>query len=179
MSAPRTLEQLNTMSHADFVAAVGFAFEDSPWIAAQAAHRRPFASVADLHAAMWAIVAAATPQQQLALIRAHPDLAGRAAQQGTLGVASTGEQAAAGLDTLTDAERAEFARLNAAYLDRFGFPFVICARENKKASILAGFAARLPNAHEVEIATALREIRRIAWLRLSDAVTEMPATAEQ
>ncbi len=167
-----TVAQLNAMHLPEFVAAVGFAFEDSPWIAERAYTRRPFASVADLHAAMWAVVQAASTESQVALIQAHPDLAGQAAQQGTLGAASTGEQAAAGLDTLTDAERAEFERLNAAYRARFGFPFVICARDNKKASILAGFTARLPNSREQEIAAALHEIRRIAWLRLSDTVSD-------
>ncbi len=169
---------LNRMPQDEFVATVGFVFEDSAWIAAQVWSQRPFASVQQLHAAMCAIVQAAPLAQQIALIQAHPDLAGRAAQQGTLGGASTDEQAAAGLTTLTDAERAEFARLNAAYTARFGFPFVICAREHKKASILAGFHARLANAREAEITTALHEIYKIAGLRLADTVTDQPAPTE-
>jgi len=110
--------------------------------------------------------------RQEALIRAHPDLVGQAALAGTLTRASTGEQAAAGLDAgaLTEDEIAAFARNNAAYRERFGFPFVICARENRKESILAGFAARLGNTREREIRQALREIGKIAWYRLADVV---------
>ncbi len=178
MSERIGIATLNSMPQAEFVATVGFVFEDSAWIAAHVWSQRPFASVEQLHAAMCAVVQAAPRAQQIALIQAHPDLAGRAAQQGTLGVASTDEQAAAGLATLTDAERAEFTRLNTAYKARFGFPFVICARENQKASILASFHARLPNAREAEITTALHEIYKIAGLRLADTVTDQPAQTE-
>jgi OHCU decarboxylase len=110
-------------------------------------------------------------ERQLALIRAHPDLVGRAALAGTLTPESTGEQAAAGLDRLAPEEIAAFNRLNAAYRERFGFPFVICARENKKASIMAGFEARLANTRAPEISAALGEIAKIAYWRLHDAIT--------
>jgi 2-oxo-4-hydroxy-4-carboxy-5-ureidoimidazoline decarboxylase len=115
---------------------------------------------------------AAGEERQVALLRAHPDLVGRAALAGTLGAASTQEQAAAGLDHLSPGEVAAFQRLNAQYRVKFGFPFVICARENKKASILAGFAARMGNPREQEIAAALAEVAKICRLRLLDAVTE-------
>src|SRR5438874_5528436 len=143
MSRPKlSISRINALEHQAFVEAFGFLFEGSPWIASQAWHGRPFASVDDLHEKLCAVMYGATREQQLALIRAHPDLVGRAALAGTLTPQSTGEQAAAGLDRLSLVEIAEFNRLNAAYRHKFGFPFVICARENKKESILSGFASR-------------------------------------
>jgi OHCU decarboxylase len=111
---------------------------------------------------------AAGPARQLELIRAHPDLAGRLARQNALTAESTREQASAGLDRLTEAELAEFQRLNTAYLARFGFPFIICARLNAKSAILAAMQARLPNPPDLEFVTALGEIEKIARLRLND-----------
>ena len=162
-----TLDELNAADEDTFVAALGFIFEDSPWVAARARPLRPFADAAELHAAMCAAVAAASPDEQLALIRAHPDLVGRAARNGTLSPASAGEQAAAGLDRLDPEEAAMFATLNAAYTARFGFPFVMCVRENKKAAIVACLQQRARNERAAEIATALREIEKIARLRLA------------
>jgi OHCU decarboxylase len=120
---------------------------------------------------MCAVVAAAPLEERLALIGAHPDLVGRAALAGTLTPASAGEQAAAGLDRLDPEEIAMFAQLNAAYTQRFGFPFIVCVRENKKDAIIAGLRARVGNDRATEIATALGEIAKIARLRLLDAVT--------
>src|SRR5664279_2157692 len=117
---------------------LGFIFENSPWVAARAWPDRPFADIGALHAAMCAVVAAAPLDERLALIRAHPDLVGQAARTGALSAASAHEQAAAGLDRLEPEEAAMFATLNAAYTARFGFPFVICVRENEKAAIVAG-----------------------------------------
>ncbi|NJK79279.1 MAG: 2-oxo-4-hydroxy-4-carboxy-5-ureidoimidazoline decarboxylase [Chloroflexaceae bacterium] len=170
MQTPVTLAALNALDKAAFVETIGFVFEDTPWIAAQVWQQRPFASLSDLYTALCRVMYEATPAQQLALICAHPDLAGRATQQGSLGTSSASEQATAGLDRLTPDEIEQFTRYNTAYRERFGFPFIICVRENKKAGILAGFAARLPNSRKQEIATALDEIARIAWLRLCDAV---------
>src|SRR5205814_2298245 len=119
---------------------------------------RPFGSFERLHQSLCAVMYGASTEQKLALIRAHPDLVGRAALAGTLTAESTQEQSSAGLDRLSAEEIATFARLNRAYHDRFGFPFVICARENKKDSILAGFEARLKNTQSEEIDTALSEI---------------------
>jgi 2-oxo-4-hydroxy-4-carboxy-5-ureidoimidazoline decarboxylase len=173
MTAPSfSLAEVNALDRDGFIAAFGGVFEHSPWIAAAGWDARPFASVEALHGALCAIMYGASQEEQLALIRAHPDLVGRAAREGGLTPASTGEQVAAGLDRLTAEEVARFEALNAAYRDRFGFPFVICARENKKASILAGFDARLGNSHEAEIATALGEIAKISRLRLRDLVRE-------
>jgi OHCU decarboxylase len=167
---PLTLAQINAADHDTFVALLGWVFEGSPWVAAGAWAARPFAGPPALHDALCAVMWAAPPAQQIALIQAHPDLVGRAALAGTLTPESTHEQAAAGLDRLTPAEQATFAALNARYRDTFGFPFVICARENKKESILAGFAARLGHTRAEEIATALTEVAKIARLRLGDVV---------
>ena len=167
-----SIAALNAADRATFVAAVGFAFENSPWIAETAWERRPFAGRHALHAAMLDVLAHAPQERKLALIAAHPDLAGRVAREGRLGAASRGEQAAAGLDRLTPDELARFDAANAAYRARFGFPFVICAREHDRASILAALERRARNEREAEIATALAEIAKIARLRLEDAVSE-------
>jgi OHCU decarboxylase len=119
---------------------------------------------------MCAVVRQSGEDRQLALIRAHPDLVGRAALAGTLTKESTGEQASAGLNRLTPEEVALFQRQNAAYQEKFGFPFVICARLNKKEAILAGFERRLKNSRAEEMKTALEEIFKIAELRLKDLI---------
>jgi 2-oxo-4-hydroxy-4-carboxy-5-ureidoimidazoline decarboxylase len=165
-----TVTQLNRSDREAFTDAVGFAFEDSPWIAEAAWARRPFESVDDLHARMVAIVEQAPAEKQIALICAHPDLAGRVAREGRLTPASREEQGTAGLDALSPEEIARFEALNGAYRTRFGFPFVICARENNKDSILAELETRTRNAPEREIARAVQEIAKIARLRLHDAV---------
>ncbi|HEY0863216.1 MAG TPA: 2-oxo-4-hydroxy-4-carboxy-5-ureidoimidazoline decarboxylase [Lacunisphaera sp.] len=159
---------MNLLPQAAFTAALGHLFEHSPWVAEETWPKRPFASAETLHAALCATMRGATRDRQLALIRAHPDLAGRLARQRQLTAESTREQASAGLDQLTDAELAEFTRHNDSYKAKFGFPFIICARLNAKASILAAMAARRSNPPEVEFTTALGEIEKIAWLRLSD-----------
>ena len=166
-----TIEHLNNLPVDAFVAEIGFAFEDSPWIARAAAAARPFADRAALHAALVAVVANASEAEQIALIAAHPDLAGRVARDGRLTAASAAEQAGAGLDALSPAEIARFDADNGAYRARFGFPFVICAREHTKASILAALARRREHDRTTEIATALAEIAKIARLRIEDAVS--------
>lgn len=163
-----TVSELNRAGREDFTDAVGFAFENSPWIAQEAWEKRPFASADDLHAAMVAVVEHAPQEKRIELIAAHPDLAGRVAREGRLTAASAGEQSSAGLDRLSKEELALFERLNQSYRNRFSFPFVICARENTKDSILAALEIRIRNDRETEIATALREIAKIARLRLRD-----------
>ena len=169
-----TIAVIDAMERDAFVAALGFLFEGSPWVAAETWAKRPFGHVGALHRALCATVRGAGEERQVALLRAHPDLVGRAARRGTLTRESTGEQAAAGLDPgrLSAAEVRAFAANNAAYRERFGFPFVICARENTKRSILDGFAARLGNSREAELATALGEVEKIAWYRLVDVVRD-------
>jgi 2-oxo-4-hydroxy-4-carboxy-5-ureidoimidazoline decarboxylase len=169
---PWTLAQLNASDPETFVTVCGPFYEHSPWVARRVAAARPFASRASLHEALQAAVLGATIEEQLQLIRAHPDLVGRAARAGRLTAASAGEQAAAGLGDLGPDEVAAFERYNAAYRERFGFPFVICARENRKEAILAAFPVRLAHSAAAERSAALAEIGRIAWLRLCDAVAE-------
>jgi OHCU decarboxylase len=164
------LNELNLASVDAFVAALGHLFEHSPWVAAETWPRGPFRDAAHLHAELCRTLQAAAPERQLALIRAHPDLAGRLAQQRQLTAESTREQASAGLDRLTDAELADFQARNGAYLRKFGFPFVICARLNAKDAILAAMRERSAHTLEQEYAAALAEIEKIAWLRLQDAL---------
>ncbi len=165
------LVQLNALPRDAFISALSDLFEGPPWIVEQAEGNRPFHTLDDLYSSLIHVMDSAPRDQQLALLRAHPDLVGRAALAGTLSPASTAEQSAAGLDALTPAEIADFSRLNTEYQAKFGFPFVICARENKKDSILAGFAARLNNSPDDETATALAEVAKICRLRLLDTVS--------
>ena len=140
-------------------------FEHSPWVE-ERADARP--SSGDRHADLMAVVHDATPEEQLELIRAHPELAGKAAVDATLTRASAAEQASAGLDRLSQEEFGRFHALNAAYREKFGFPFIICVRLTDKAGILAAMERRLANDRDTEIATALAEIGEIVRLRLKD-----------
>jgi 2-oxo-4-hydroxy-4-carboxy-5-ureidoimidazoline decarboxylase len=151
-----------------FVARYGGLFEHSPWVAEAAWEDGPFDGDEAALAAMVAAVERAPRERQLALIRAHPDLAGRAAIAGELTADSAREQAAAGLDRLTPDEYARFTETNAAYRERHGFPFVICAREHDKTSILAAAAERRDHDTETEVGVALGEIAKIARLRMED-----------
>lgn len=169
---PLSLKLLNSMNQTGFTTALGFAFELSPWVVDRAFDARPFASVEAMHAAMMKVLDAATTADKLALIRAHPELASKAAIAKQLTAESNAEQASAGLDRLTPEEFARFHDLNAAYRDRFGFPFIICVRLNDKASILAAMHARLSNDEAAEIAEAITQIGLISKLRLRDAVTD-------
>ena len=165
-----TLFQLDSLSRDEFVRVVGPVFEQSPWIAEATWARRPFANVEALHVALCETVLSAGEEKQLALIRAHPDLVGKLALAGQLTRESTGEQASAGLDKLSPEEVALFQTNNAAYQAKFNFPFIICARLNKKEAILNGFKVRLQNPREQEVKTALEEIGKIAYLRLQDII---------
>jgi OHCU decarboxylase len=167
-----TIASLNASSREDFVAALAGIWEHSPWIADRAWNQRPFGSSGDLLSAMWSTVLAASPEEQLALIVAHPDLAGKLARANRLTAESAGEQAGVGLDALTDEERSAFDARNTAYRERFGFPFIICAREHTKSTILAAFDARLHHSQEAEISEALEQIRRIAKFRIQDLIKE-------
>lgn len=171
MSKQLTLQEINVLDQKSFVTALGSLFEGPPWVVRQTWHARPFASLTELHQALCAVLDQAPVEWQVALISAHPDLVGRIALAGTLTPESTSEQASAGLDRLSLEEIATFTQLNQAYHDRFGFPFVICVRENKKDSIVAGFTSRLRHSRQREIETALDEIAKICWLRLHDLVS--------
>jgi OHCU decarboxylase len=170
------MADVDALGRDELVARLGFLFEGSPWVVGEAWDSRPWGTRETFHRALHDVIANAGEERQLSLIRAHPDLVGRAALAGTLSRESTAEQRAAGLDSeaLSEDEIARFAEANAVYQARFGFPFVICARDHRKEAILAGLATRLANDRKAEIATALREIDRIAWHRLADALTDEP-----
>ncbi|MGO8920959.1 MAG: 2-oxo-4-hydroxy-4-carboxy-5-ureidoimidazoline decarboxylase [Stellaceae bacterium] len=161
---------LDGLDRGAFVAALGGVFEHSPWVAEQAWEKRPFGDVAALHRVMVGIVADAGRERQLALIRAHPELAGAPALQGALTDASHQEQGSAGLRTASSDELTRFRELNERYRRRFGFPFVMAVKGRSKAEILAAFAARLAEPPEAEFERALQEIARIARLRLETLV---------
>ena len=167
VAAPRPSE----MERAAFVGAYGGIFEHSPWIAEGAyalelgaAHD----SAAGLHNALARVFRAADDARKLEVLTAHPDLAGKLAAARRLTADSTAEQASAGLDALTDADRAEFTRLNAAYTEKFGFPFIIAVRDHDKPGILAAFTRRIENDRATEFAEACRQVERIACLRLTE-----------
>ncbi|MFN3936692.1 MAG: 2-oxo-4-hydroxy-4-carboxy-5-ureidoimidazoline decarboxylase, partial [Gemmobacter sp.] len=159
------------MDRDEFVARFGGVFEHSPWVAERAfdlelgpAHD----GAQGLHNALARVFRAATRDERLAVLRAHPDLAGKLAQARRLTPESTAEQASAALDALTDDERATFERLNADYVARHGFPFIIAVRDNTKNTILAAFRTRIANDTETEFETACAQVERIAELRLKD-----------
>lgn len=166
-----SLESLNAASEADFTAALADIYEHSPWVAQQVATRRPFATLQALHDAMMAAVNAASTETRLALIKAHPDLAGKAARAGALTADSTNEQLSVGLDRLSEAEFARFQQLNVGYKAKFGIPFIVCVRRHTKDSILREFERRLRHGNSDEFETALTEIFRIGALRLDQRVS--------
>jgi 2-oxo-4-hydroxy-4-carboxy-5-ureidoimidazoline decarboxylase len=171
MTTTYSLDQLNGLSAADFTAALADIYEHSPWVAEAASRKRPFATLAALHEAMMAAVRAAPAAAKLALVKAHPDLAGKAARAGALTAESTNEQASAGLDRLSATEFARFHALNDGYQAKFGIPFIICVRRHSKDSILSEFERRLAQDKDDAFDTALGEIFRIAALRLDQRVT--------
>jgi 2-oxo-4-hydroxy-4-carboxy-5-ureidoimidazoline decarboxylase len=161
-----TLDDLSKMPQAEFATRLGAIFEHSPWIAEGAWAARPFASVDELHAAMVSVVHAACEADRLALIRAHPELAGKEAASGTLTHDSTNEQRGAGLDQCSAEELARLRGLNAAYREHFGFPFVVAVKGLSRYQIMDAIEARLQNTREAEFSTCLAEIGKIARFRL-------------
>jgi len=167
---PFDLATLNAMDRDAFVAVLGPAFENAPWVAASVWPSRPFASVAALHAAMLDVVRAAPAAQRLAFLCGHPELAGREAQAGTMTSESVGEQKSAGLNALTSAELREMQRLNRAYRERHGFPFIIAVRANTKQQIFDAMRARVAESTEVEPDAALEQIGLITRGRIDALV---------
>jgi 2-oxo-4-hydroxy-4-carboxy-5-ureidoimidazoline decarboxylase len=165
-----TTAALNDLSRDTFVALLAEVYEHSPWVPEAAFDRGPFAARADLHTAMEAAVAGAGRARQLALLRAHPELAGRAAQRGALTAHSSREQAGSGLLGVPSPEVARLQDLNRAYAERFGFPFIVAVRGLDRDAILARLERRLGNPPEVERDEALRQVGRIAALRLEALV---------
>jgi OHCU decarboxylase len=165
-----TADEVNDLDREGFVSRFGTLYEHSPWVAERAWHERPFGSFSELREAFERAMYGAPLERQLDLIRAHPDLAGKAALAGDLTPESAREQASAGLDRLTPEEYEDFHRLNAAYREKFGFPFIVCVREHTKQTILTDAEARLGHSRPEEIETALGEIAKIAHLRLRDLI---------
>ena len=161
-----TIEAINRLDQKGFVAALGWIFEESPWVAEAAWIGRPFTGVDQLHAAMVAAVNTADPAQQIGLLRAHPDLGARA----RMSPASTAEQSGAGLDSLTAGELDRLQRMNSLYRVKFGFPFLFAVRGSGKAEILRALEERLGAPPEAEMIEALRQACRIARFRLDELV---------
>ncbi|AOY91274.1 OHCU decarboxylase [Cupriavidus sp. USMAA2-4] len=171
MSQTYTLKQLNTMPEAEFIAVLGGIYEHSPWVAQGVAARRPFANAAELADAMRAEVDAAGDAAQIRLVRAHPELAGKAAVRGELTAESTREQSGAGLDRCSPEEFARLQALNQRYNEKFGFPFILAVRGYDRAGIIAAFGERVENEPAVELQTCINQIHRIAQFRLNDLVS--------
>lgn len=170
MRRPVDLGDVNKTSQLEFTALLGEIFEHAPWVAEKAFQSRPFATVEALHDSMMAAIRALPQQEQIAFVRLHPDLAGKAARAGQIEPESVAEQAGLGLDRLSDEDYERFERLNEDYRQRFGFPFVACVRRLTRDAVLDQFEARLTNSPEAELAAALTEIGYITRLRLVDRV---------
>lgn len=160
------LSQLNQMTQSEFVEALGTIFESSPWVAKQAWLKRPFTDIDTLHQTMVDGVNNNSYEQQLMLIRAHPDLGTKA----KMAEASVREQSGVGLDRLSSSEYERFQTLNQNYQDKFGFPFIIAVKNQTKESILEAFEQRLKNSVQLEQETALKQIAKIAKFRLEDTI---------
>ncbi len=184
MTRRLTLAQVNDATRGDFVALLSGTYEHSPWVAERAFARRPFATLAHLKRALVEAVAESSREQRLALLRAHPELAGKAMVAKALTAESTHEQGKAGLSQCTADEFATIQRLNAAYNAKFGFPFMLAVRGPRgegltKAQILSTFARRLDNHPDFEFEEALRNVHRVAELRLDDRFGFAPALGQQ
>jgi len=171
------IAQINAMDEASFVAALGGIFEHSPWVARRAHGSRPFPHVDALHASMLDVVRRAGRDEQLALIRAHPELAGRAMVANALSAESTNEQSGAGLDRCSPAEYATLVELNARYNAKFGFPFILAVKGHDRAGVIAAFGRRVERDAVTEFAEALDQIARITALRLRALIADDEARA--
>jgi OHCU decarboxylase len=165
-----TTESVNRMGREEFVETFGPLYEHSPWVAEGAEKERPFGNLDEMRRAFERIVDGASENEKLELVRAHPDLAGKAAVAGDLTKESSREQTSAGLDRLSKEEFERFTRMNEEYRRKFEIPMIVCVREHTKASILENAEARLANSPEEEIDAALGEIYKIAGLRLGDMI---------
>jgi len=166
-----TLDEINTLPDDLFIETFGSIYEHSPWVARQVIAKRPFDSLAHLAREMQRCVSAASHADKLSLLRAHPELAGKAAIDGTLTTASRQEQASAGLDRMLADEFKSLTEMNAAYTEKFGFPFIICVRLHTKASIMAALRQRLDHSPAQEFDAALSEVDSIARLRLEGVIS--------
>jgi 2-oxo-4-hydroxy-4-carboxy-5-ureidoimidazoline decarboxylase len=162
-----TLADVNSFDRERFTQALGWIFENSPWVAERAFAAKPFRDIEALHRAMKAQVVQAKPEEQLALLRAHPDLGTRA----RVSDASQGEQAGAGLDLLSPSEFERLTELNTKYRDKFGFPFLFAVKGSTKQQIIRALEERLHASRDDEYRVAIEQIIRIAKFRLEDNLT--------
>ncbi|MGL4231929.1 MAG: 2-oxo-4-hydroxy-4-carboxy-5-ureidoimidazoline decarboxylase [Casimicrobium sp.] len=170
-----TLAEINRLDAAQFSKLFGAVYEHSPWIAKRAFALKPadgFASRAQVHAALVATVQSASDAEKVALLNVHPELAGKEAAAGSLTAASTSEQASAGLTSMTAADVAQLRKLNAAYREKFGFPFIIAVRNNTQSAIFGAVKSRLANSREMELNNCLMQVGEIARLRLLDLIED-------
>lgn len=165
-----TLKEVNDLKREEFVERFGPLYEHSPWVAETAVDERPFEDLPRMHGAFERAVLDAPPERRLSLIKAHPDLAGKAAMSGDLTSESAREQASAGLDRLSPEEYESFTELNAAYKEKFGIPMIFAVKEHTKNSILESAEKRLQNSYDEEVVRTLEEINKIARYRLEDTV---------
>jgi 2-oxo-4-hydroxy-4-carboxy-5-ureidoimidazoline decarboxylase len=170
MSKHFSLDMLNAMSQEEFTAALGAIYEHSPWVAQRAAAKRPFKNLQQLQEAMANEVRNASEEERLRLIRAHPELAGKAAVRGELTEESTREQKGAGLDQCSPEEFAQLQELNRRYNEKFGFPFVIAVKGHNRQSIIKHFSDRLANERNAEAGECIEQIIKIGGFRLADAI---------
>lgn len=165
------LDTLNQLDQKAFTTALGEIFEHSPWIPYSTWERKPFGSIANLHASLCETLEVADESRKLELIRAHPDLAGKLAISGELTDFSTAEQQSAQLDKLTPEQFEKITTLNESYKTRFKFPFIICVKDHSQSSIFQNFEERVENDNASELQAALKQICRIAWYRLNDLLS--------
>ena len=161
-----TLAELNALDARAFCAALEGVFEHSPWIVERTSRSRPFGSVAALHRALIATLGHASEAEQLALLQAHPELAGKAAVARTLTAASSSEQASAGLDACTPEQLGQLRALNRRYRERFGFPFIVAVRGLRREQIIDALARRVERERDAEFRECLAQVATIARLRL-------------
>lgn len=167
-----TLNEVNDLQREEFVERFGSLYEHSPWVAEGASEERPFDDLSEMHGAFGRALREASSERQFSVIKAHPDLAGKAATAGDLTPESTQEQASVGLDRLTPEEYETFTELNEAYKEKFGIPMIFAVREHNKNSILENARKRLQNTREEEVDRALEEINKIARYRLGETLKE-------
>lgn len=166
------MKALNRLSRGEFTDYLSDVFEHSPWIPDVAYKRRPFRTMDELLADMTAVVMEADEKPQLALLRAHPELAGKEAQAGELTTASDGEQSSVGLNALSRQELQQAVDLNKTYKEKFGFPFIIAVRQNTKQTIFSEMRRRTENDLETERQTALEQVCEIARIRIGEMIRD-------
>lgn len=173
-----SIKDVNSLDYKEFISLLGSLFENTPLIAAAVWSYRPFETRESLYNALCSFVNQLPRAGKEGLLRLMPDLAGKLAHQGALTPESKAEHRTAGLFELSTAEQSELDSLNSAYKQKFGFPFVICVRENKIAAIFAGLKSRLNNSAEEEVNGAIEQVCKIVWHRLTDLVSDSTEAAK-